>query len=87
MVFKQKGGAAMVRTQVYLTENQRNELARIAQALGKKQSEIIREGIDLVIERSRRNCRENALREAAGMWKDRTDLPDFEKMRKEWDRL
>lgn len=75
----------MVRTQVYLAETQRKELARIAESLGKKRSEIIREGIDLVIGRSRRNCRENALREAAGMRKDRTDLPDLKEMREEWD--
>lgn len=76
----------MVRTQIYITETQRKELAQIAESLGKKQSEIIREGINLVIEQPRRNFRENVLREAAGMWKDRTDLPDFGEMRQEWDR-
>jgi hypothetical protein len=86
MVHKQKGGAAMVRTQNYITETQRKELAQIAESLGKKQSEIIREGIDLVIERSRRNCRENVLREAAGMWKDRIDLPDYGSIHEERDR-
>jgi len=40
------GDSAMVRTQVYLTENQREELAAIAKAEGKKQSELIREALE-----------------------------------------
>jgi hypothetical protein len=26
------------------------------------------------------------LQKTAGIWKDRTDLPDFDKIRSEWDR-
>ena len=80
------GDSAMVRTQVYLTENQREELAAIAKAEGKKQSELIREAIDRLIDQAGSNRREVVLRETAGIWKDRTDLPDFKKMRAEWDR-
>jgi Arc/MetJ-type ribon-helix-helix transcriptional regulator len=76
----------MVRTQIYLTERQRDELAAIAKAGGKKQSELIREAIDRLIDQSGRCRREAVLREAAGIWKDRTDLPDFKAMRAEWDR-
>ncbi len=76
----------MVRTQIYLTEHQRNELAAIAKTAGKKQSQLIREAIDRLIEQAGRSRREAALREAAGIWKDRTDLPDFKAMRAEWDR-
>jgi Arc/MetJ-type ribon-helix-helix transcriptional regulator len=76
----------MVRTQIYLTERQRDELAAIAKAGGKKQSELIREAIDRLIDQSGRSRREAVLREAAGIWKDRTDLPDFKAMRAEWDR-
>ena len=77
----------MVRTQIYLTEHQRSELAAIATNRGKRQSEVIREAIDLLIERVSRHRREEIIREAAGIWKDRTDLPDFEKLRAEWDRF
>jgi len=80
------GDNGMVRTQVYLTESQREELAAIAKAEGKKQSELIREAIDWLIDQAGSNRREVALREAAGIWKDRTDLPDFERTRAEWDR-
>ncbi len=76
----------MVRTQIYLTEHQRNELAAIAKTAGKKQSELIREAIDRLIEQTGRSRREAVLREAAGIWKDRTDLPDFKTLRAEWDR-
>jgi len=76
----------MVRTQIYLTESQREELAAIAKAEGKKQSEIIREAIDRLIDQSGSSRRQDVLQETAGIWKDRTDLPDFGKIRAEWDR-
>jgi Arc/MetJ-type ribon-helix-helix transcriptional regulator len=76
----------MVRTQIYLTERQRDELAAIAKTLGKKQSELIREAVDRLIDQAGHSRREKVLREAAGIWKDRKDLPDFKKTRAEWDR-
>lgn len=76
----------MVRTQIYLSEHQRDELAAIAKMEGKKQSELIREAVDLFIERSGRRKRQMVLREAAGIWKKRNDLPDFEETRRHWDR-
>jgi len=76
----------MVRTQIYLTERQRDELAAIAKAAGKKQSELIREAVDYLIVQASSSRRESVLREAAGIWKDRTDLPDFKAARTDWDR-
>ena len=76
----------MVRTQIYLTERQRDEVAAIAKTAGKKQSELIREAIDRLIDQAGHSRREAVLREAAGIWKDRTDLPDLKAMRAEWDR-
>jgi hypothetical protein len=76
----------MVRTQIYLTEHQRDELAAIAKTSGKRQNELIREAVDRFIDQSGRSRREAVLREAAGIWKDRTDLPDFKATRAEWDR-
>ncbi len=73
----------MVRTQIYLTERQRDALAALADAGGKKPSELIREAIDRLIEQSSRTRRETVLQEVAGMWKDRTDLPDFDAIRAE----
>ena len=76
----------MVRTQIYLTENQRAEIAAIASQSGKRQSEIIREAVDRFIEQKSRGRREAILREAAGIWRDRTDLPDLDALRRGWDR-
>ena len=76
----------MIRTQIYLTDRQRNELAAIGRTAGKKQSELIREAVDRLIDQSGHQRREKVLREVAGIWKDRRDLPDFEATRAEWDR-
>ena len=76
----------MVRTQIYLTDHQREELAAIAKTVGKKQSELIREAVDRLIDEEGRNRRMAVLSEAAGIWKDREDLPDFRAIRAEWDR-
>jgi metal-responsive CopG/Arc/MetJ family transcriptional regulator len=76
----------MIRTQIYLTDKQRTELAIIAKNLGKKQSEIIREAIDRLIDQAGQNQKKTALQKAAGIWKNRKDLPDFRSMRSEWDR-
>jgi Ribbon-helix-helix domain len=76
----------MVRKQIYLTEDQSDELAAIAKTIGKKQSELIREAIDLLIDQAGSDRRELVLCKTAGMWKDRTDLPDFKVIRAEWDR-
>jgi len=76
----------MIRTQIYLTERQRDELSAIAKTAGKKQSELIREAIDRLIDQAGRGKRDAVLKEVAGMWKDRQDLPDFRSLRAEWDR-
>jgi Arc/MetJ-type ribon-helix-helix transcriptional regulator len=76
----------MVRTQIYLTKGQRDGLKAIAKSAGKKQSELIREAIDRLIDEASRDRKETVLREAAGIWKHRKDLPDFRTMRAEWDR-
>jgi hypothetical protein len=76
----------MIRTQVYLTDRQRAELTAISKTLGKKQSELIREAVDRLIDQASHSRRKIVLREAAGIWKDRTDLPDFKAIRNSWDR-
>jgi metal-responsive CopG/Arc/MetJ family transcriptional regulator len=76
----------MVRTQIYLTQKERDELAALAESTGKKQSELIRDAVDQLIERSSKARRHAALEAVCGIWKDRTDLPDFEEIRRSWDR-
>ena len=76
----------MIRTQIYLTEEERSGLIALAEASGKKQSELIREAIDNLIARFDKTRRQVVLDNAAGMWKDRKDLPDFRVARQSWDR-
>ena len=76
----------MVRTQIYLTEEERRGLDDIAKATGKKQSELIREALDSFLDSKKQGRRASILNDAAGMWKDRDDLPDFGVERRSWDR-
>ena len=76
----------MVRTQIYLTERQRDELVAIAKHRGKRQSEVIREAVDRFVEQWSRHGRERILRETAGIWRDRSDVPDYEAIRASWER-
>ena len=77
----------MVRTQIYLTEEERDALSALAEATGKKQSELIREAVDLLIDIAAGSSRDTIIEKAAGMWRDRDDLPDFETTRRSWDRM
>ena len=76
----------MKRTQIYLTEKENKSLKDISKIYGKSKSEIIRDAVDKHIERILGGNKIEILRTAAGMWKERNDLPDFQKLRKEWDR-
>ena len=76
----------MVRTQIYLTEDEKDGLDALAKSTDKKQSELIREAVDKLLDLSAGDRRKRILNEAAGMWKNRTDLPDFEALRRSWDR-
>ena len=76
----------MVRTQIYLTEEEKFALNSIAHQVGKRQSELIREAVDELIARYSESGRREILEKAAGIWKDRDDLPGFARIRKEWDR-
>jgi metal-responsive CopG/Arc/MetJ family transcriptional regulator len=76
----------MIRTQIYLTEKEKKALNDLSAASGKNQSELIREAIDEFVAKTSRSRREAVFDRAAGIWKDRDDLPDFEELRKSWDR-
>ena len=76
----------MVRTQIYLTPEQRQALASLAASAGKRQGELIREAIDRLIETEGAQRRRAVLRQTAGIWESRADLPDFAAARASWDR-
>lgn len=76
----------MVRTQIYLTEEEKDGLDAVAKSTDKKQSELIREAVDRFLDLTQGQGREAILNEAAGMWRNRRDLPDFPAARRSWDR-
>ena len=76
----------MVRTQVYLTENEIFALDVLSDQIGKKRSELIREAVDSLITKYNQHKRQKILDRVAGIWKEREDLPNFSSLRKDWDR-
>jgi hypothetical protein len=58
----------------------------LSESTGKKQAELIREAVDRLIEATGASRREAVLSKAAGMWRDRKDLPDFGAARRSWER-
>lgn len=78
----------MIRAQIYLTTTEKQKLRSISQETGKSQSELIREAIDLFIESNlgKKQNKLAAIHAVKGLWTDRTDLPDFSLLRKEFDK-
>lgn len=78
--------STMQRTQIYLTTEEQQGLRQLAERSGRTQSDLIREAIDhYLLERSP-DDRRALLARAGGLWAGRSDLPDFRRLRDEWDR-
>ena len=79
---------AMIKTQVYLTEYEQQQLTAIASQINRKQSELIRDAINNFIERFSVTPKDTKmiLQKTAGMWKDRQDIVSAETLRQDWDR-
>jgi len=76
----------MFRTQVYLTEAEREGLQSLASQQGASQSELIRKAIDLYIDQHQRTDWKEKLLSLAGCLADKTDWADYEAIRREGDR-
>ena len=68
-------------------ENSR-KLEMIVRQTGKSRDELLNEAVNRlhVAAPAANSDWKEAWRKAAGMWQDRDDLPDFQEMRKSWDR-
>ena len=71
---------------LHLTEQEQTALETIAQRAGKTPDEFVHDAIKQLIAQFQSEDRLRLLRQARGMWKDRTDLPALSDLRREWDR-
>jgi hypothetical protein len=74
-------------TEINLTEEERAALEEISRRTGKSENELIREAVDQLIARFQRDARPDLMKKARGIWKDRQDLPDLDRLRSEWNRF
>ena len=66
----------MVRTQVALEEDQLARLKRLAEEQSTSMAQLVRHGVELVLEEVERNRRWRRLMEAAGTCRDRSGTTD-----------
>ena len=71
---------------LHLTAQEQTVLETMAQHLGKTPEELVHDAVKQLIAQFQSEDRLSILRQARGMWKDRTDLPLLTDMRREWDR-
>jgi len=76
----------MQRTQIYLSEAERNGLKALSLRSGRSQSALIRDAIDTLLQQHEPQSRLTRLSQARGLWAGRTDLPDWQALRQELDR-
>jgi hypothetical protein len=75
----------MIRTQIYLTEEEHSGVGMLAKQRKKPQSEIIRQAIDEYLVRSNPADKLSKLRKGKGIWKGRKI--ELEALREEFDRF
>ena len=69
----------MVRKQFFITADQNRRLKELAAITGKSEAELVRDVVDRRLDEEQQGADDwkAAWRQAAGMWKDRTDLDQF----------
>lgn len=72
-------------TSIVLTEPEATALHRIAQETGKSEHDLIQEAVTQYIQQYQVVHRRQLLQQARGMWRDRTDLPPLDMLRREFD--
>jgi len=75
----------MVRTQIYLTDEEQTRLRSLSRRSGRNQSALIREALDGFLARVSATPRTTRLQKCRGMWRDR-DASEFRAIRHEVER-
>jgi hypothetical protein len=75
----------MIRTQIYITAEEKHSLQLLSKQTRKTQSELIRAAIDSFSKQLLKD-KDTVLREAAGMWSKRKDIPKMKEIRNAWER-
>jgi len=78
------GESPMVRTQIYLTEEEKNGIESVTLTKGISQSEFIRQAIDKSLLDAINIDKPIILDEIAGIWANREDIPDIRELRTAW---
>ena len=76
----------MIRTQVYLTEEEKKGLETIASSKGVSQSDLIRKAIDDLLAKTGNINRDDILDEISGIWANRKKIPNIRSLRTGWRR-
>ncbi|CAN5382422.1 ribbon-helix-helix domain-containing protein [soil metagenome] len=77
----------MIRTQIYITNQEGVALTQLIKQTSRSQNELIRAAIDKFCEKQTSLRTKGALQQAAGMWQNRHDLPDFGFLRNKLNRF
>ncbi|NOQ42652.1 MAG: ribbon-helix-helix protein, CopG family [Desulfuromusa sp.] len=76
----------MIRTQIYITEQEKKGLESMAAIRKVSQSNLIRQAIDNLLVKSGGENRISVIDEVAGIWSDRDDLTNVRDLRVGWQR-
>ncbi len=76
----------MVTAQITLSSAEGEALQAMTQTTGKTQDALLHEAVRQFLGPTLPRDRLALVRQARGIWKDRTDLPDFRALRAEMDR-
>jgi predicted transcriptional regulator len=71
---------------IELSEKEHRALESLAKDTGKSAQTIVKEALEEVLRDASTFDWKAAIGRGEGLWENRDDLPDFEQLRKEWDR-
>ena len=77
----------MIRTHVLLSKATERKLRTLSLRTGKDRRDLIRQAVEHLVASTHNGDRLRYLHKGKGLWRKRTDLPDFSRLRSEWERF